>query len=257
MQSGRNKIFCTQCGAQIPPGEAVCPYCGSAYAPEAERAYMRRLHQIRNDLDKVGDAGAAESAKETRRLRRRITLVLGIILSLSAILYGAFFFLRQKEEQENRREYLWAAENIPAFDAMFEKGDYDGLADAFLRAQEDGHSLYDWEHYDFCTVYAKIQYIDGTLQMRARGAFPETDAALLLYDELCFRGAPYRSRMPEEDLEILQALFAPYSGGLTEIFRLAGEELNAFDRSLQKSGGYPDYDACRAYVRSHPEILIE
>lgn len=75
------QIYCTQCGAVIPPGEARCPYCGSSYAPEAEREYMRKLDQVRSDLDKVGNIGEETSRTEAGRIRKRVFRILAVFES--------------------------------------------------------------------------------------------------------------------------------------------------------------------------------
>lgn len=250
------KIICSQCGAVIPPGEAECPYCGSAYAPEAERAYMRKLHQVRRDLDKVGNTGAVESRREIGRLRRRIVRILAVILVIYGVLYGLFRYMEQKESRENRREYLWQQEEIPKLNAMFEAGEYDDLIDAFRRAGDEGHSLYEWEHYDFCVLYESTKYMDETLRAREKGLFTDSDAIALLYDELCFRGAGYKTRIPAEDRKLIQELYDPYRNDLVDIFHMTEEELESFDQMLKKYGGYPEYKACEEYVAGHPEILF-
>ena len=101
------QIICRQCGAVIPPGTAACPYCGSAYAPEAEREYMRKLHRIREDLEDVGDAGKYASGKEISRTGKRTAVIVGIILAAGAALFLFFGVLRQRENINNRNEYAW------------------------------------------------------------------------------------------------------------------------------------------------------
>ena len=92
----KKQIYCTQCGAVIPPGEARCQYCGSSYAPEAEKEYMRRLDQVRRDLEKVGNVGAETSRTESGRVRRRVLRILVTILVLSAAVYGLFLYQQRR-----------------------------------------------------------------------------------------------------------------------------------------------------------------
>lgn len=82
------KIVCSQCGAVLKPGVAYCPYCGSAYAPEAEREYMRKLHRIKEDLDDVGDTGAIVSKNEAGKVGRKVGVTVGVILFIAALIAG-------------------------------------------------------------------------------------------------------------------------------------------------------------------------
>ena len=93
--------------------------------------------------------------------------------------------------------------------------------------------------------------------MREKGLFEETDAVLLLNDELRFRGLDFRKGIPADDREKIREIISPFENDLTEVFHASAEELEAFDQMLEKNGGYPDYKACKEYVKNHPEILIE
>ena len=248
---------CAQCGAVIPPGEAKCPYCGSYYEPEAEREYMRNLDQMRSDLDKVGNIGEETSRTEARRIRKRVIRILAGILIFSVAIYGFFLFQQNREDRKNREEYLWRQETVPVLDQLYEEGNYDELMKAYQEAMESGHSLYSWEHNAFCEYYEASYYAGEMLKMREKGLFEETDAVLLLNDELRFRGFPLRKGIPDEDRKLIQTRIAPFENDLVEIFHASAEELDAFDSILKKNGGYPDYKACEEFVRNHPEILIE
>ena len=251
------KIYCTQCGAEIPPGQAQCPYCGSAYAPEAEREYMRKLDHVRSELDNVGNIGEETSRNEIDRIRRRVIRILAGILIFAAAMYGLMFFLQTRENRDNRKEYTWQKENLPALEQLYEEGDYDALLEAYEKALEEGHTLYDWKYSTFCEVYKSKMFVDEILQMREEGVFEETDAIMLLHHELRFRGIRWSTGITEEDLEVIRDLVAPYENDLVEIFHASQEDLDTFDAELKKYRGFPNYDSCEAYVKDHPEILME
>lgn len=251
------QILCRHCGAVIPPGAARCSFCGSSYEPEAEREYMRTLEQVRSQLDEVGNVGEETSGKEIRRIRRRIFRILAVILIFAAAVYGLFLFLQKREDRKNREEYAWRKEALPALDRLYEEGDYEALLQAWQEAQDAGHSLYDWEHNAFCEYYESAFYVEEILRMREKGLFEETDAVLLLNDELRFRGLPYRNGIPAEDREAIRERIAPFENDLVEIFQAGGEDLRDFDNMLKKNGGYPEYNICKEYVSNHPEILMK
>ena len=178
------QIYCTQCGAVIPPGEARCPYCGSSYAPEAEREYMRKLDQVRNDLDKVGNIGEETSRTEAGRIRKRVFRILAVILIFSAAIYGLFAYMQKREDRKNREEYLWRKDTIPALNQLYEQGDYDALMEEYQKAHKSGHSLYDWEHNAFCEYYEAAYYAGEALKMREKGLFEEEDAIAMGVDAI-------------------------------------------------------------------------
>lgn len=251
------KIICSQCGAALPPGTAVCPYCGSAYAPEAEREYMRKLDEIREDLDDVGDAGLHASRKEIGRNSRKIALIVGGILAFAALLFLLFHVLESRENMDNRKEYAWRQEHLAELDRLFEEGEYDALVEAFESARDEGHDLYDWDHYEFCTFWEEVTYVDRKLAERENGLFSKYDAEEVLYTELRIRGFSKRRRVPEEDLQIMAGLAQKYQDDLTDIFHATPEDLETFDQMLEKDKGYVSFEICSQYVKDHPEILLE
>lgn len=251
------KIICRQCGAEIKPGTAVCPYCGSAYAPEAEREYMRRLHEIREDLDDVGDTGIEISRNEIGTTGKRTALIVGFIIAAGAALFIFFGLHRSRENRENRREYAWRQEHLQELDKLFEEGDFDTLISSFEKARDEGHDLYDWKHYQFCTFWEEAAYIDLNLEARQAGCFTENDAADLLYQELRIRGFRKRRNIPAGDLEIMASRAEKYQNDLEEIFHLSSEDLETFDRMLERNDGYPEYNACSQYVKDHPDLWKE
>lgn len=253
MQKG--KIVCRQCGADLQPGTAICPYCGSSYAPEAERAYMRELDRIREDLEDVGDAGKHASRGEISRTGKRTAAIVGIILAAGAALFIIFSVLSNRENIQNRKEYAWRQENIPRLDRLFEEGEYDALAAAFASAQDEGHDLYDWQHFEFCAFWDETGFMDQNLKYRDEGLFSQEDAEILLYQELKVRGFLKWRKVPAEDLKIMTARAEKYQNDLEEIFHVSSQDLETFDAMLQKNNGFPELKVCSQYVADHPEIL--
>lgn len=252
MQAG--KIVCRQCGATLRLGTAVCPYCGSSYAPEAERAYMRKLDQIREDLEDVGDAGKHASRREIGRTGKRTAIIVGIILAAGAALFLFFAVLNNRENIHNRQEYAWRQEHLPEMERLYEEGEYDALVTAFESARAEGHELYDWQHFDFCTFWEETEYMDQNLAFREEGFFSQEDAEILLFQELRIRGFLKWRRIPAEDLKIMSAKAEKYQNDLEEIFHVSVQDLESFDAMLKKNNGYPELKVCSQYVADHPEI---
>jgi len=248
------KIVCSQCGAVLKPGVAYCPYCGSAYAPEAEREYMRKLHRIKEDLDDVGDTGAIVSKNEAGKVGRKVVVTVGVILFIAALIAGIAVYFNLRETQKNHQEYAWRAENLPEMERLYEEGKYDELVTAFQKARQDGHDLYSWKHFTFCQIWEETVYTDQALTAREQGYFYEPDASGLLYHELVMRGLPYRRGLTEKERKILEEKTAEYQNDLREIFGASEEEIASIDSMLQEKNGYPDYSFCKDYLSGHPDI---
>ena len=248
-------IICPQCGGVIPPGAPRCPFCGSAYAPEAEKEYMRKLHGVRQELGKVGNAGKEASEREAGTVGRKIAVTVCIIFAAAALIAGITLIVRSSENARDRREYHWSRENFPKWDALYEEGRYDELLELFDKALEEEHDLYDWEHYEFCYLYGDLLYAQYCRSRVMEGYFDADAAEELLYLELKLRGIPYRERLTDRDREILSGMLSPFEGDLTELFGMTEEEIRSFDASLEEKDGYPDSEQCRAYIMDHPEIL--
>ena len=48
-------MYCSNCGAEINEKDAYCPYCGVMNARAAEREYMEKLEDIREDTERLGE----------------------------------------------------------------------------------------------------------------------------------------------------------------------------------------------------------
>lgn len=76
---------CINCGAEINASDTKCPYCGYINEEGAEKAYMDRLNDIRNDLDSVDEEAAAEYGKDYGRVLKLILITLAVLLAVPGI----------------------------------------------------------------------------------------------------------------------------------------------------------------------------
>ncbi|MBQ6469022.1 MAG: zinc ribbon domain-containing protein [Lachnospiraceae bacterium] len=250
-------ILCPHCGGVIPAGAPRCPYCGSAYTPEAEKEYMRKLHGVRGQLGEVANVGKEASRKEIKRLGRRVARIVAAVLVLAAVAAGIVMVRHARENARNRREYEWRANALPEMNELFEKGDYDALLEKFEEAQNGEHDLYNWEHYTFCDIYGDTKYAEAFRDGYEKGYFTKNDAEQYLFILLKFRTISMRERLPEKDREILKEYTQQYEEDLKEIYGMSDEEIKTFEQDIAKNYGYPSYEKCAGYVAEHPEIIME
>ncbi|SCY27215.1 hypothetical protein SAMN02910292_01276 [Lachnospiraceae bacterium XBB2008] len=84
-------VHCLNCGAEFESHEARCPYCGTMYEPGAEKQYMRKLGDIREDMEDLNGLALSETKSELKAAAkstlRTIVIIIVAILLLSGILY--------------------------------------------------------------------------------------------------------------------------------------------------------------------------
>ena len=95
------KIHCVNCGGEFDPHEARCPYCGTMYEPGAEKQYMKKLGDIREDMEDLNSLALSETKSELKAAAkstlRTIVIIVVAILLLAGVLYLWDFV----------RYYLW------------------------------------------------------------------------------------------------------------------------------------------------------
>ena len=84
-------IHCVNCGGEFDPHEAKCPYCGTMYEPGAEKQYMKKLGDIREDMEDLNGLALSETKSELKAAAkstlRTIVIIVAAILLLAGILY--------------------------------------------------------------------------------------------------------------------------------------------------------------------------
>ena len=60
----KNKVQCSSCGAMFDDELETCPYCGAIHLRGAEKAYMRDLGRIRDNLEDLQNVKHKDSRRE-------------------------------------------------------------------------------------------------------------------------------------------------------------------------------------------------
>ena len=89
--AAETRIHCVNCGGEFDPHEARCPYCGTMYEPGAEKQYMKKLGDIREDMEDLNGLALSETATELKSAVKStiiaIVLIVGAILLLAGLWY--------------------------------------------------------------------------------------------------------------------------------------------------------------------------
>lgn len=152
-------MTCPNCGAALDESVAKCPYCGSTNFPGAEKEYMKELHELHNDLEKLEevpmDCFEDSIKKESVRAGKRIGISL-LVVALLAL--GILLFLQFNDSQlqkKNAAQTAWERTAFPKMDAWYEEGNYDAVLDYIVTDEEaQKYSIYNWKHSDFIWAYA-------------------------------------------------------------------------------------------------------
>ena len=259
-------VKCPYCGASFEEGLLRCPYCGSVDDHQDESEFLEDLDEIKDKLEDLPE----ETIRQTNRMQRteavqdmgRILKRIGIVAVIVLLIIGlGLFFDRVVEgnspaqrDKENRERYLWLQENIPILDEMYEKGDYEGLLEAYQGG--DGTWYYEWEHYNLLEGLRLIERVrdrdipfleesEKTFGADSRQA--AEDRAALLADELQILYFDKQAGN-KEDIETIRELSADVREDLEARFALTEEELDYIQAKMTDNYGYISIRECREFL---------
>ena len=251
-------VICQSCGASFAASESACPYCGTTYIPAAQRRYMEKLRDVRKDLEDLEDYGDAETTKEIARSGMRAGRILIIALCAIALIAAAGVFYARSRRTDDRKEYHWKRETWPKWQALYEEEDYDTLADEYLKAQDEDHEAWEWDHASFVHRYMVIRDAENTLAYykKERGTYDASyDLKELLNAYWTLYGTAYDETMSEADRQKIENLAAPVMEEIEPMFPMTEEERTAFEEDIRKHAAYVGYDLCEQYIKTHAEEL--
>lgn len=245
-------IICSSCGAKMKPSLEKCPYCDNTNLPGAELAYMEKLQDIRQDLEGLENVPEQEAKKALRKQSRKLLAIGGILAALvvGTLIIGTL--LEHRVETEHREQILWLREHGMQWDEWYEAEEYEPLINAYKTELEKGSPTWCWEHCDFLSLMEyNMGRIEHLLEQEKLEPLTESQRVDLFYNELRI----YQSTRDQYGLDRIERERIALLGGayLEDLFTRWGmseEEVGSF---LQESGGYVDYEACREYVRTHPD----
>lgn len=259
------KIKCSNCGAEFDKNETKCPYCGYINEEGAEKEYMDRLYDVRDSLDVVDEAAAADYGRGYGRVFKIIALTLLVLTVLAGIIYTVKVISDKRSQGDDLKkssdmleEMTWKKENFKIFDDMYAQGKYEELCEALLDAIEDGHEVYDWEHYDFAMVYYDYVLIErDAARVDEKGWTDHTAADLFYhcclfhYDEEFRNGSYYK--LTDEEFKILEPGFEYSDTVLHDRMGFTDEEMQELKGELLSEYGYPEYKKCEKTAHKYME----
>lgn len=152
----QEQVLCPNCGAIFDAALDRCPHCLYINPEGAEEKFMGDLEQTRANLDLVDDearhAFADEMKKGGASTVKRIVIVAVVLVLLLGLVYLVEERPFQKED-DYVSELIWQEEHFPELDDLYAKGRYDEICELIYEYSDEGHDVWDWEHYDELMEY--------------------------------------------------------------------------------------------------------
>ena len=250
-------MHCGNCGAEISKDDAYCPYCGVMNARAAEKEYMDRLEEIREDTEKLG----GESERQTRTGIRNVgRLTIRIVVIIAAVilgLYGLTRFMNRTFERENadtaKEEAAFKAEYFPKLDALYAEGDDTATMNYMneIGDRKGASVLKSWAHYRYMRYYMDYMSVCAVPDTVKDAAFWERKYENILYDgiELIYQTVQSSGREMSGDEK---AKVERYRGEAEEIFAdefsLSRSDLDEIYESSVDESGYLYWSKIREWA---------
>lgn len=238
------KIICPSCGAEFESDKVKCPFCGTIYYKAAEAEYMDKLEDVKEDLADLKDSVQTETKGQFKKVWKWLVILLIIFAAIGAALFIHEEKRRAEYEERDRQEYLWRSRNYPVWEELYDKGDYDQLITLYIKAAEEGHSLYNFSHNGFCDCLRQIKNAEDALKDYESSGYGIEE---VMYRELYLYELDYHKDVSEEEYKYLDELRKPYLEDFNSRFKPSEDELEGFLKQL-KSGRYIKYSDCRDYI---------
>lgn len=245
-------LICNNCGKQYDENAEKCPSCGSTNPKGAERAYLDKLENVREDMERLDEAPREELERTIKNQGRLLKRVLLLMAAVVIVVTAGIILINRLDKRDYRAEYLWQQENYPRLDALYDAGNYEELAVLYFELLEDEDSiLYEWEHYDFMQAYVSCLFVEGYLEEEKQGELNESTLSFLLSDEWNVKGIKLRrEEFTEEEYHAMEPYIEMSEADFASRWNMSETDYAAFYRQLEQNQYfYISYDDCRKYVK--------
>ena len=249
---------CPNCGAEVRSSDTKCPFCGYINEEGAEKAYMDRLNDIKDDLDVVDEEAAKEYGKGYGKVFKLILITLAVLLVISGIIYTSYAAKKKaRTAAENTygknmlEEMAWKQEAFKEFDRLYESGDYEKLCEDLYDAYEKHRIVFEWDHFWFVSTYNDYLLTIEDLERVNEEGWHKYEAETIFY-RCCFiyyRNDVYKygepdNRLTDEEIEKLQPVIAYMNGVLHDRLGFSDEDMEELKGTLVGDHNNLLYDEC-------------
>lgn len=254
---------CPNCGAEIKKSESKCPYCGFINEEGAEKKYMDRLYDLRDDLDTVDEQAAAGYGKSFGRPLKiiAITITVLIIITVAAAVISSAFKVKERETDPGKsndmlEEMTWKKEAFSEFDSLYEQGEYEKMCEAVFSKDTANHNTHEWKHYWFATIYNDYLLTKEDLERIDKEGWSQYDAGNIFYRcSFCHYEQLYKNKysnsLTDEEVEKLKPVIAYMNDVLHERLGFTDEDMEALKDELIGKYDTLLYDNCTRVGKEH------
>lgn len=259
-------LHCPHCGAEYEEGLLRCPYCLSVDDHQDESEFLEDLDEIRDKMEDLPEDAVRqanriqtkEAVSDFGKILKRIGIVFGVILLIIAAgaLSERLLSGGGNSKEKDKEKYLWMQENLPLLDEMYEKGDYEGLLEAY---HSDGNGwFYEWEHHDLLQGLSLIEdvrkydihFLEDAEEMHGADSKQALDnRAVLLSHELQLLYFD-KQASNAKDIETVRGLSAEVLKDLETRFALSEDEQAYFEKLAKENYGYITISECREFLEN-------
>lgn len=245
----KKSVICNSCGAEFDNNEPKCPYCGSMNYDGAEKEYLEKLEDVREDMEDLKDVSAEETKKEIKSQGSFIKKIVIIVAIIGLLLIGYEFFIEKLFERDEKADFLWKSENYPTMNEMYENGEYEELADFLTQAVKEDKDVYDWGHYAFVDTYLEIEsFYEHMDRITSGEEVSQATYALMLSEEFDILIEANGSKLTEEEKTYFAEDFVVVEEHLKNSWDFDEATYKEYyDEALEK--GYMPFTKCEEYVK--------
>lgn len=246
-------VVCKSCGAAFDEEEIRCPYCGSTNIKGAEKEYMEKLKDVREDLEGLDLVPAEELQRIVKKQGRRVGRVVIFVIITAILLLGLFYITGKSGERDYRKSYSWKSEHFPQMDELYEAGRYDELVDLVYYdfAHDKDSFVYEWEHYQFLDDYEMLRSLCRELENSSKVKFMDYDLQWIFYGEWRAKGVIYhRDQYTEQEYKALLPMLEKAEADFDYRWNMSQEDYETLYSYLtDPNQGYVPYDVTDKYMK--------
>lgn len=239
-------MICKNCGAHFDDHLPECPYCGQFSYTGAEKEYMDRLKNLKEDLDDLNETVpeiyTEELKKQVKHTKKIILIIFASVLGLMLFAFAGRLLSDSLYRNDAKAELLFTKEAFPIADEYYTLGDYDGLLTFYQTSlsENENAGFYTWKHYLFLMCYENYDFFRQSAALIGTEDFSEYDMTELFYCYLMNRYYLKNNSMDTSDRQLVSS-YVDEMETVIKLLELTEEEQKIFN-DFVNAGDYPFWD---------------
>lgn len=253
-------MICQFCAAEFEEDLVKCPYCGSTNIVAAEAEYMKKLEDIREDVEEIREIPKAEVHKVVKKQKGifklsliivSIYLAIMLVVSLCRWAFAIYNGRQELHEMVQRREIY------EQLDQLFDEGKYEEVYELYNSAFNQVNKLYRWERSQLMEQFDKIELLEEGMAIKEEEGLSDYEyekfykyyVSLVLYTQ--------SSRFSVEEQEIVKTHMKDCAVYWESYFQIPSEDMETMQKAAEESwNGECPYDVMREYAGNAAQKIV-